>query len=246
MSATRMLAAEARKVKWIVVMLLIAADIGASFMLASQSVRTQTEYFAPDWNTLYFQAVLFHGMFFLPLFAGLFAAFLCAYEHKNGAWKQILTLPYPRRSIFLAKFRLLALLLGGVQLLFLLGYLLCGKLIQVEGAVPWEAVLGGIAAGWAACLPLAMLQLGLSVRMKSFGAALLVSISMVIPNIVITGLPSFIGAWFPFAPPYYAMFPRGLNLSPRLEPISFTATVVSSFLLYTAWGLRSFARKDWA
>jgi hypothetical protein len=99
--------------------------------------------------------------------------------------------------------------------------------------------------GWLACFPLGMLQIILSTRFKSMGTALLFSISMVIPNIVITGLPSVLGAWFPFAPPYYAMFPQGMNLSPNLELLPFTVILTVTFLVYFALGLKSFICREW-
>lgn len=236
---------ECRKMKWPLIFLLILMDIAVSFLLAADSVKALTAYFAPDWNTLYFQGVSKHGIFFLPVFAGIFAAFLCSYEHKNGAWKQLLTLPFPRWQIFLSKFMMLMVLLALVQLTFLAGYLITGNIIRVEGSIPWKTVLVGVIGGWFACFPLAMLQIVLSTRFKSFGGALLFSISTVVPNIVFTGFNSNIGAWFPVAPPYYAMFPQGLNLSPRLEPVSFVLILMLTFLIYLAVGLRSFGRKEW-
>lgn len=241
----KLLLAEIRKVKWSLLLFLIFIDVVTSLLLAAGSVASLTKYFEPNWNTLYFQSVSFHGMFFLPLFAGLFAAFLCFYEHKNGAWKQILTLPFPKWKIYMAKFLTLLFLLALTQTVYFIGYIICGKLIFVEGAIPLKTVLTGVIGGWLAVFPLSMLQTALSIRFKSFGAAMLFSISMVIPNIVITGFNSFIGAWFPFAPPYYAMFPQGLNLSPRFELIPFIAILVFTFFLYLFLGLRSFLRKDW-
>lgn len=241
----RLFLAECRKVRWPLIALLIFMDITASFVLAGKSVKAYTDYFLPDWNTLYFQAVMFHGLFFLPLQAGIFAAFICFYEHKNGAWKQLLTRPFPRWKIFISKFLMLMVLLAVVQILFLAAYLLTGVLMHVEGEIPWNKILTGIIGGWLACCPLAMLQTGLAIGFKSFGMALLLNVSMVIPNIVITGLPSFLGAWEPFAAPYYAMFPQGISMSPRMEPISFIVILIVTFVIYFIAGLRSFVRRDW-
>jgi hypothetical protein len=220
-------------------------EILVSFFLAAGSVESLAYYFPKSWNTLYFQAVLYHGMFFLPFFTGIFAAFLCFYEHKNGAWKQLLTIPIPRYKIFLSKFLMLLVLLAFQQILFFAGYLAAGSIIHVQDFIPWKAVLTGVVGGWLSCFPLAVLQVYLCTRFKSFGTALLFNISMVIPNIVLTGLPSSLGAWFPFAPPYYAMFPQGLNLSPRLEPLSFSAILVLTFSIYLLLGIRSFVRRQW-
>lgn len=241
----RLIRSELHKIKWPVVLLLMLMDMGASFALAADSVRRQTDFFAPNWFTLYFQAVSFHGLFFLPLFAGLFAAFLCFCEHKHNAWKIMLTLPYSRKRVYAAKLAALLLLLALLQLLFCLAYLLTGMFIQVEGSLPWRTVLYGAAGGWLCVFPLSALLLYLATRLKSFGAALLFSFSMVVPNIVLTGLTSVLGAWFPAAPPYYAMFPQGINLSPQLDSLPFAGIVAFTFALYLTAGIRSFVRRDW-
>lgn len=240
----RLWIAESKKVKWYFVLFLILMDVLVSLLLAARSVRSLTDYFAQNWTTLYFQAVLFHGMFFLPLFGGLFASFLCFYEHKNDAWKQLFTLPFPRWKIYLSKFMMLITLLAITQIFFFIGYLVTGMVIQVEGEIPIKMLLLRITGGFFACFPLAMLQLGLSMRFKSFGSALLLSVCMVIPNIVLTGLDAIFGAWLPFTLPYYAMFPQGLDLSPRVEPVSFSIIIFITFFIYMTWAIRSFIRKD--
>jgi hypothetical protein len=235
---------EFHKIKWSVISVMVLLEGIVTWLLAAGNVKSLSYYFPYNWTTLYFQAVSFHGMFFLPLFAGIFAAFLCFYEHKDGAWKQLLALPYPRWKIFLSKFLALVTLIAVMQLLFLAEYLITGNVTGVEDAIPWKSVLQGIWGGWLACFPLAMLQIVLTSRFKSFGIALLFSISSVVPNIVLSGLPASLGAWFPFIPPYYAMFPQELALSPRLEPVSFVLILGVTFFIYLAIGLRSFIRKD--
>lgn len=236
---------ELRKIKWLLISFLILLEAAGTWVLASGSVKSLAYFFKPNWMTLYFQAASFHGMFFLPLFTGIFAAFLCFYEHKDGAWKQLLTLPYPRWKVILSKFLALIALIAFIQVVFLVGYLITGKVTGVEDSIPWKTVLIGVSGGWLACVPLAMLQISLASRFKSFGIALLLSVSTVVPNIVIAGLPSSLGAWFPFVSPYYAMFPQGLNLSPRVEPISFVLILAVTFFVYLTISVRSFTYRDW-
>lgn len=235
---------ELQKIKWRVILLLILLEEVGTWILATGSVKSLVDYFKPNWMTLYFQGVLFHGMFFLPLFTALFAAFLCFYEHKEGSWKQLLTLPYPRWQVILSKILTLIALIAVIQLIYFMGYFIAGKIIGVEGSIPLKIVILRIFGGWLACFPLAVLQIGLACRFKSFGAILTFSISSVVPNIVLTGLPSYIGAWLPFVPPYYAMFPQGLNLSPRVEPVPFILILLVTFLIYFYISIRSFVHKD--
>lgn len=241
----RLLHSEFQKIKWPVVLVMILLEGIVTWGLASGNTKSLSYYFPYNWTTLYFQAVSFHGMFFLPLFTGIFASFLCFYEHKNGAWKQLLTLPYPRWKILLSKFLTLVMLIAFMQILFLAEYLITGHIIHVEGMIAWKPILQKIAGGWLACFPLAMLQIWLATRFHSFGIALLLCFSSVIPNIVLTGLPASLGAWLPFTTPYYAMFPQGINLSPQVELTSFILILILTFIIYLICGIRSFVHKDW-
>ncbi len=241
----RLLYSEYQKIKWHFILIIILMEGVLTWILAAGNAKSLTYYFPYNWTTLYFQAVSFHGMFFLPLFTGIFAAFLCFYEYKNGAWKQLLTLPYPRWKVLLSKLLALVTLIALMQILFLAECFITGNMIHVEGMIPWESILQGVIGGWLACFPLAMLQVWLAIRFQSFGIALLLCISSVIPNIVLTGLPASLGAWFPFTSPYYAMFPQGLNLSPRVELITFILILLFTFFAYFMIGIRSFVHKDW-
>ncbi|WP_018752030.1 ABC transporter permease [Paenibacillus sanguinis] len=241
----RLFNSEFQKIKWPIILVMIILEGVVTWALAAGNTKSLSQYFPYNWTTLYFQAVSFHGMFFLPLFTGIFATYLCFYEHKNGAWKQLLTLPYPRWKILLSKFLTLITLIAFMQVLFLAGYLITGNIIHVEGLIPQKSILQEIAGGWLACFPIAMLQIWLATRFQSFGIALLICISSVIPNIVLTGLPASLGAWFPFTAPYYAMFPQGLPLSPRMELIPFILILVFTFFVYLICSVRSFVHKDW-
>ncbi len=241
----RLLHSEFLKIKWLVIVIMLILEGIVTWVLAAGNAKSLSYYFPYHWTTLYFQSVSFHGLFFLPLFTGIFATFLCFYEHKNGAWKQLLTSPYPRWKILLSKFLTLVILIALMQLLFLAEYLISGNLIHIGGIISWKPIIRGIIGGWLACFPLAMLQIWLATRFQSFGGALLLCIFSVIPNIVLTGLPASLGAWFPFTSPYYAMFPQGLNLSPQVEVISFIFIVVFTFIVYFILSMRSFVRKDW-
>ena len=241
----KLLYSEYQKIKWLFILSIILLEGVLTWILAAGNTKSLSYYFPYNWTTLYFQAVSFHGMFFLPLFTGIFAALLCFFEHKDGGWKQLLTMPYPRFKVLLSKLLALITLIALMQVLFLAEYLITGNIIDAEGMIPWKCILQGIIGGWLACFPLAMLQIWLATRFQSFGVALLLCISSVIPNIVLTGLPASLGAWFPFSAPYYVMFPQGINLSPQVEPISFILILLVTFFAYFMIGIRSFVRKDW-
>src|SRR4030095_6500145 len=127
----------------------------------------------------------FHAMLFLPILTGILTAFVCRYEHVGGGWKQLLTLPISRTGLYFAKFTVVAILLAVTQLLFLGAVLIAAAYQGLDGGLPWGMLLTGIGSGWLACLPLAALQLLVSVSWSSFAAPLVINVMLTIPNMLI-------------------------------------------------------------
>ena len=46
-----------------------------------------------NWLAALGTMALLHAMLFLPLLTGVFAAFVCRYEHIGGGWKMMLAMP---------------------------------------------------------------------------------------------------------------------------------------------------------
>ncbi|MFB6366675.1 ABC transporter permease [Paenibacillus elgii] len=241
----RILLAESIKMQWSIVCVLIIADVWINSVLGIMSLNDLQEFFKPDWSTLYMHAVNFHSMFFYPLYCGILASLICLYEHRDGGWKFLLTLPLSRKNLYFAKFLLLIGILALIQFIFLLGYLISGIVAGVPGTIAWPSVLYSVFGGWIGILPLAALQMWISTKIKSFGVAQILNVCCVVPNIVVTGLHSTIGAWFPFSPAYYIMMPQTATFAPRVEPYSLFTIVLVTFLVYLLLGKRSFVRRDW-
>ncbi|GGF71080.1 hypothetical protein GCM10010912_15300 [Paenibacillus albidus] len=235
----RLMSAEWMKVQRLIILLLIGIDLAVVTVLGINSLDNLASFFPPSWDTLYHHMIEFHALFFYPLYVGIFASLLCRYEHIHGGWKQLLTLPIRRTGIYWSKLGMLMLLMGLTQICFVLTYLLAGLRTGVPGQLDGRALLVGIVGGWLSILPFAALQLWISLRLSSFASSLILSVSMVIPNIVLTGLHATIGAWFPFTAAYYVMFPRGTALSPRLDVLPFILILAVTSLFYI-WGGRRF------
>ncbi|WHX49273.1 ABC transporter permease [Paenibacillus woosongensis] len=200
---------------------------------------------ADPWPIMLGSMVMLHGMLFLPIMAGLFAAFVCRYEHTGGGWKQLLVLPVSRTGVYLAKFAVVASLLALSQLLFLLALIGAAKYHAFPGAMPWGMFLKSILGGWVACLPLVALQLGVSLNWASFAAPLSLNVSLTIPNMLIVNSATY-GPFYPWAQPVLAMMPSSeadfgaFNLPYQ----SLLITVLGSFLLFFLAGLTYFRRKE--
>jgi len=185
-----------------------------------------------------------HAMLFLPLLTGIFSALVCRYEHASGGWKQLLSLPVSRSQVYMTKFIVIMMLIGLVQLLFLVLLLLIGTLLGFGNPIPWPHLLISAAGGWIACLPLAALQLAVSTAWASFAAPLAVNVIFTIPNMLIANSAEY-GPYYPWVQPMLAMIPSGEMTFGAFNVSATTlfGIIGGSFLVFFVGGWTYFARK---
>ncbi|GKS11602.1 RumG protein [Paenibacillus chitinolyticus] len=197
------------------------------------------------WTLLLSTMALIHAMLFLPLLTGVFAAFVCRYEHTGGGWKQVLALPVSRSHLFMAKFLLVTGLLAVTQLLFLGGLIGAGCIKGLGASIPWSQLLWPVFGGWLATLPLAALQLWVSVAWVSFAAPLALNVIFTLPNILVANSETY-GPFYPWAQPFLAMLPAsdtslgGLHVS--FETLIYV--ILGGFVVFFLSGLSYFQRKE--
>lgn len=196
-----------------------------------------------QWLYLWSTMSTTHAILFLPLLAGVFSAFICRYEHAGGGWKQMLALPVSRSSLYLAKFAHVALLLGLTQVLFLLGAIAIGLLKGYAAPIPWTEFLRAFSNGWLATLPVAALQLFVSVSWSSFAAPLAINVMLTLPNVLIVNSEKY-GPWYPWAQPVLAMNGVEKYGAFNVSVGTLLFVIVGGFLLFLISGLIYFNRKD--
>ncbi|WP_141502180.1 ABC transporter permease [Paenibacillus luteus] len=228
---------------WILLLIspLLSLVIGVFLSLESFGAANRLEEYALLASTM----SSFHAMLFLPILTGILSAFVCRYEHAGGGWKQLLTLPVSRVSLYLAKFSVIAILLALTQLLFLVAVIAAAASHGITDGLPWRLLLTSIGSGWLACLPLAALQLFVSISWSSFAAPLVINVMLTIPNMLIVNSDK-IGPYYPWAQPMLAM----LSFSDQdfgafaLPLETLLITVTGSFTLFLVIGLLYFKRKE--
>ncbi|MCI3924652.1 ABC transporter permease [Paenibacillus sp. TRM 82003] len=198
------------------------------------------------WIMLIGSAALLHGLLFLPLLTGVFSALVCRFEHAGGGWKQLLALPVKRGAVFGAKLALVMGLLGVVQLLVLAGLLAVAAAKGLTAdAGTWGLIVRCFVGGWVACLPLAALQMFVSVVWQSFAAPLAVNVIFTLPNILVANSEKY-GPYYPWAQPVLAMVPREAEsfgaFNVPLE--SLLLVVLGSFGVFLTAGMMYFAKVD--
>jgi lantibiotic transport system permease protein len=161
-----------------------------------------------SWFLLYAGIVRIHATIFLPLLAGILASLICRTEHLSGGWKQLLALPISRTNVYITKFFYVLLFLAVIQVLVLLGMVLGGVLfLHLHAPVPWSMLIQGFVEGWMATIPLAALQLWVSIWWKSFAAPFALNVVFTIPSAAI-GSSNVYAPIYPWAQPMLAMLPN--------------------------------------
>lgn len=197
-----------------------------------------------QWERLQLEMGMVHGVFFLPILSGLFAAFICRYEHSGGGWKQLLVMPVTRSSVYMAKFTVIAALLAMTQLLFLVGVFFVGWMQDVGTPMPLGFLMKSTLGGWVACLPLAALQLAVSVMWNSFAAPLALNVVFTIPNMLVINSAK-IGPYYPWAQPLLSMLPNSKDFGAFNLPLAnIMIVVLGSFIVFFIAGWLVFRMKE--
>ncbi|MEQ7807712.1 ABC transporter permease [Priestia aryabhattai] len=193
-----------------------------------------------EWIEAWTQVAIFMGPFVLPIMVGVYAAFVCRSEHVSGGWKQLLALPVQRTKIFLGKFLITATMIAVTLFIVLILFLGFGLVKGINGDLPMLTLIGYCIKGFLACLPLMLLQLIISIRSKTFGIPLAVSIVFTLPAIIVASTP--LGQIYPWTQPMLAMSP--VDESPIESYFTFYTllSILSIALLY--FGIRNFAKRD--
>lgn len=234
----RLLSAERLKImkSWVWLLVLVSPAIALLLGFIAEP--------AGYWDLMASQTT-FHAMLFLPIFTGIFASFICRFEHAAGGWKQVLVLPVSRFTFYAAKLTVIMVLILVIQLLLLLSLLAAGAYHGMHSDIPWGMLLQSIGAGWLATLPLAALQLLVSLMWSSFGAPLGINFMLTIPNLLIVN-SSDIAPYYPWAQPFLLMMPREeFSFGAFMVPMSTILPVVlGSALLFILLGAVYFRQKE--
>lgn len=196
-----------------------------------------------EWYVSLLAMNLTYALLFLPLITGVLAGLVCRYEHQAGGWKQLLALPVTRGRVFVAKYILIMLIVFVIQVLYLAAVFAVGQIKGYSDPFPAVIVWKSIIGGWTAVLPLAALQLWMSLIWKNFAAPFAVNVIFTLPTILAVNSERF-GPYYPWAQPFNMMYIDGGEESTFFIPWDQVLTVVGvSFILFFFAGFWYFQRK---
>lgn len=171
----RAIGAEFRKLKrslsWTVVVLFPAAMVIAGAVNTIAAGQQP----ADGWHTIWLRSVVFYGLFPLAIGMGILASLTWRAEHRGGNWNNLMSGPLSSLRIVTAKATVVAVLAACMQAVLLVVAILVGKLVfGLPGILPGEYWLTSVLIV-VACVPVAVLQSGLSMLMRSFAAPVAVA-----------------------------------------------------------------------
>lgn len=137
-----------------------------------------------DWEFVFTGTTGLWAFFVLPMTVTAISALLAHIEHGPRAWDHMLALPIHRWRMFAAKATILMGVIGVMSALLALETRFVGWLLTAvspnaapEGPFPWMLATKLLAQMWAASLFMAMIQLWVALRFRSFVAPLTIGLA---------------------------------------------------------------------
>lgn len=193
------------------------------------------------WYSLWTQVSLFYGVFFLPILIAICCSYICRLEHLNRNWNMLMSSPVSVASVFLAKLIVVSILIMFAQALFMGLYWLAGSLFSLPGPFPVDTI-GWTIRGWYACLSISALQLGLSLRIRSFATPIGISLCA-----VFIGLGMYIaklGIFYPFSLLNIGMSVMSQEKLNDMQNFLFWMTNLAFIIIFTSMSIRRLKNKD--
>ena len=167
-------------------------------------------------NELFTTKFMMVGAVSLPWFIILISTLLAQIEYRNNTWKQVLTSPQSKASIFFAKFINIQLLifffLFTNHLLMLINAVILHFMhpsLNVLGQpLNWPEIFNTLASGYLVLLGVGTIQFWLALRFKNFIVPVAIGISAwFIGSILVMQLKTNFAEYFPYSFHAYAWFP---------------------------------------
>lgn len=212
-----------------------------SLLIGCANYYSNQEVLQNGWYSLWTQVSLFYGEFFLPILIAVCCSYICRLEHLNRNWNMILSSPVSVTSVFIAKLIVVSMLILFAQALFMGLYWFAGTLFSIPGPFPVETI-GWTLRGWYATISISALQLGLSLRIRSFATPIGISLCA-----VFIGLGMYItklGMFFPFSLLTIGMSVLNQDKLSDTQSLLFWSVNMIFIIIFSTMSIRRLKNKD--
>lgn len=139
----------------------------------------------------------------LVLGIAILTSFMASIENETNAWKQLISLPVSKMSVYLSKFTVLACLLFVSSLLLMVFSLAYGVFLNLGEGIPYLELLKHSIYPYFAALPILALQLWIATVSQNQGIPITTGIlgviftysAFVLPDWMIWKWPSLMNEW---------------------------------------------------
>jgi hypothetical protein len=201
---------------------------------------------APHWIPLSRSILQLWTVLIMPLFITLATALMAGLEHQENHWKNLIALPVPRWTIYVAKLIVVTCMVGMTGFLIACGLLISGvvlgsveKQLQFPAPIPWVAIFRAVGAATGLTFLSVTIQHWFSLRLKSFTLPVWAGIFLVFMNFVIVGAAKG-DSWSQYYP--WALPVRALQPAVDLAPLLWISALAG--LVVTAAGCWEFCRRE--
>ena len=188
-----------------------------------------------------------NGLAFFPMFIILVCTLLPQIEYKNNTWKQVLTSPKTKATVFLSKFlniHLLILLFLVANLLFMSLTVVVAHFIEpslnlLNQPVNGQRILVNTVNSYITTLALCAIQFWIGIRFKNFLVPIAVGLALWLSGTVLAlEYHSSLANWFPYSFQIFSVVP---SFKPDLNQVAWTSAGYAVLLL--GIGFLDFQRK---
>lgn len=209
-------------------------------VLGAGNYMNNLEILQSGWYSLWTQHSLFYSNFFYGPLIALYCAYIWRVEHLNHNWNQLMTMPVPVRDVFLSKMILSLGCTVALQVWMWALFIISGKAVGLPGMPSLEIFLW-ILRGSIGGLPIAALQLAMSMAIRSFA----VPIALALIGSILGLLASNSGLGF-FWP--YSLMLMGMNANKDADMVgnmvAFGISVAVFLALFTVSGVLYLKKRD--
>ena len=229
----------------------------APILVIISGVSNISRYFTPEytnaWPAMFIQSALVYAYYLLPFSMIVVCVMLAGRETQNNGIQKMLSLPINRHSISFAKFCVLLIYLLMEMVIFLIVFVLAGKVATskygISESLPFQYILGWSVRLYLTMLPCLAAMWAITVVFEKPIFSVGLNLLLVIPGVLIANTPLWIV--YPYCYSGYLVScslhdftTDGANNAFTFTLQPFLACAVILFAIFLALSIAKFGKKE--
>lgn len=192
------------------------------------------------WEQLYTQSMIFYVYILFPVLISLVMTLMGRLENLHQGWKQYLSLPVRKETVYVIKYVLACGLVLVNILALIISMLIASLLIGIKDSFPYENLIVRPLAAYLAAMPLMAILYVLSIRYTQMTVPLGIGIGMTLPAMIVANSKYWI--IYPWTYPIMAALGNSIELFNK-GPTVYLSSVILSIIVFM-YGIRNFSKRD--